>query len=308
MVNFKDFFYLHKSDRRILSAFLLVMGLALGGLFLLDGLTEKEAEADATETMNATETADSMAGGDSKKNKKGKNTPPMYFKQEEGRKAERFAFDPNTADSTQLLRLGLRPWQVRNIYKYRAAGGIYQTKEDFAQLYGLTLKEYRELEPYIHISDDYLPAARMVRRKSAERDTLRFPKKIAESEVVDLATADTALLRRVPGIGSYYAHEIVKYRERLGGFAHIDQLDEIEGFPQDAKRFFKIETPAVKKLNLNRLKENELKRHPYLNYYQAHAIVDYRRRNGRLNSLDDLRLLRDFPDEGLHRLAPYVEF
>ena len=30
-----------------------------------------------------------------------------------------FFFDPNTADSTALLRLGLSPWQVRNIYKYR---------------------------------------------------------------------------------------------------------------------------------------------------------------------------------------------
>src|SRR3712207_9469155 len=37
-----------------------------------------------------------------------------------------FDFDPNTADSTQFLALGLRPWQVRNIYKYRAKGGIYQ--------------------------------------------------------------------------------------------------------------------------------------------------------------------------------------
>ena len=30
-------------------------------------------------------------------------------------KPETFPFDPNTADSTQLLRLGLQPWQVRNI-------------------------------------------------------------------------------------------------------------------------------------------------------------------------------------------------
>ena len=27
------------------------------------------------------------------------------------RKVETFCFDPNTADSTQLLRLGLQPWQ-----------------------------------------------------------------------------------------------------------------------------------------------------------------------------------------------------
>ena len=38
-------------------------------------------------------------------------------------KVETFPFDPNTADSTTLLKLGLAPWQVRAIYKYRAKHG-----------------------------------------------------------------------------------------------------------------------------------------------------------------------------------------
>ena len=32
-------------------------------------------------------------------------------------------FDPNTADSITLRQLGLRPWQIRNLLKYRAANG-----------------------------------------------------------------------------------------------------------------------------------------------------------------------------------------
>jgi DNA uptake protein ComE-like DNA-binding protein len=62
------------------------------------------------------------------------------------------------------------------------------------------------------------------------------------------------------------------------------------------------------RLSLNRLSLNELKRHPYINYYQARAIVEYRRLHGSLTSLEDLRLLRDFRPEDLDRLAPYVEF
>lgn len=38
------------------------------------------------------------------------------------RRIESFEFDPNEADSTQLLRLGLAPFQVRSIYRYRAKG------------------------------------------------------------------------------------------------------------------------------------------------------------------------------------------
>jgi DNA uptake protein ComE-like DNA-binding protein len=222
---------------------------------------------------------------------------------------ERFPFDPNTADSTRLLRLGLQPWQVRNIYKYRAHGGIYRTKEDFAKLYGLTVKQYRELEPYIRISRDYLPASTLVAdRTPHDRDTLRFPVKIGEGEHVTLNTADTTQLKKVPGIGSYYAKEIVRYGQRLGGYASVDQLDEIDGFPQESKKYFTTGNTTVQKLNVNKLSLQQLRRHPYINYYQAKAISDYRRLHGNIRSLDDLRLCKDFTDAAISRLQPYVEY
>ena len=225
------------------------------------------------------------------------------------RKVETFAFDPNTADSTQLLRLGLKPWQVRNIYKYRAAGGIYRTKEDFARLYGLTVKDYRRLEPYIRISDDYRPAATLVgERPRYERDTLQRPIKIDSTQHIVLNTADTTQLKRVPGIGSYYAKEIVRHGKWLGGYVSIDQLDEIEGFPQDAKKYLTIENASPQRLNINKLTLQQLRRHPYINYYQAKAIVDYRRLHGDIRSLQDLRFSRDFTDAAIRRLEPYVEY
>jgi DNA uptake protein ComE-like DNA-binding protein len=125
---------------------------------------------------------------------------------------------------------------------------------------------------------------------------------------IDLSQADTAQLKRVPGIGSHFARAIVHYRQRLGGYVSIDQLSEIDGFPAEAKSYFTIGHDSVVRLNLNHLSVNELRRHPYLNYYQARTIVDYRRQHGPLKSLDDLRLLRDFPAETLQRLQPYVEF
>lgn len=223
-------------------------------------------------------------------------------------KAELFAFDPNTADSTALLRLGLQPWQVRNIYKYRARGGVYRRKEDFARLYGLTVGQYRRLEPYIRISADFLPAATLVADGPARRDSLRYPVKLKEGERIALNAADTAQLMRVPGIGRYFARAIVRYGERLGGYVSTDQLDEIEGFPPDAKAFFTIGDTHTRKLNLNKLSLAALRRHPYISFYQAKAIIDYRRQHGRLHSLSDLKLHKDFTPEAIGRLAPYVEF
>ena len=221
------------------------------------------------------------------------------------------AFDPNTADSTLLLSLGLQPWQVRSIYRYRAKGGIYRQPSDFARLYGLTVKQYKELLPYIHISDEYKPAAEVYGRTDAVksgRDTLRYPVKLRPGQYVTLDDADTASLRKVPGIGRYYASRIVRYRNDLGGYVSVAQLSEIEGIPEAALSYFRVTGGAVRKLNLNRLTLNELKHHPYINFYQARRIIDYRRLKGPLHSIDDLRLLKDFSQRDIERLRPYVEF
>ena len=226
----------------------------------------------------------------------------------EERRRELFFFDPNTADSTELLRLGLQPWQVRNIYKYRARGGVYRRPDDFARLYGLTVGEFRRLRPYIRISADFRPAATLVADSLPRRDTLRFPVKLKPGETIVLNTADTAELRRVPGIGAYYARAIVRYGERLGGYVSTEQLDEIDGLPGGVKAYFTVCDPSPRRINLNRLPMSGLRRHPYISFYQAKAIIDYRRQHGPLRSLADLRLCRDFTPEGIRRLEPYVEF
>ena len=165
---------------------------------------------------------------------------------------EVFPFDPNTADSAQLARLGLQHWQIRNIYRYRAKGGVYRKKEDFARLYGLTVKDYRRLEPYIRISSDYQPAATLVAHKAHEPQKPNethephepYPQKIDSTEHIVLNTADTTELKRVPGIGSYYAKEIVRYGRWLGGYVSVEQLDEIDQFPTSAKKYFVVTNPS----------------------------------------------------------------
>ena len=62
------------------------------------------------------------------------------------------------------------------------------------------------------------------------------------------------------------------------------------------------------KLNVNRLTLSQLRRHPYIGFYQAKTIIDHRRLHGPLRSLDDLRLYKDFPPETIERLRHYIEF
>ena len=289
----REFFYLQKSDRKVILALLTVIVIALGIILFTGSLSTSSISGTSRDSSHV----------------RNVSNPSLPTRQ-----VERFFFDPNTADSAQLRRLGLQTWQIRNIYKYRAAGGIYREKTDFARLYGLTVKEYRELEPYIRISSDYLPAATLVKESAsatAKHDTTfvhHYPQKIAETAHVVLNTADTTELMTVPGIGPYFARKIVQYGQRLGGYVNVDQLDEIENFPAESKRFLVVEGATPQKLNVNKLTLNELKRHPYINFYQAKDITDYRRLHGPIKSLQDLRLLKDFPQAAIERLLPYVTY
>ena len=83
---------------------------------------------------------------------------------------ESFPFDPNEADSTQLLRLGLTPAQVRSIYRHRAKGYVYSTPEDFARTPFMTKGQWNRLKPLIRIGDQY----RLLNaNENFSKDTLR---------------------------------------------------------------------------------------------------------------------------------------
>lgn len=68
---------------------------------------------------------------------------------------ESFLFDPNEADTSQLLRLGLTPVQVRSICRHRARGYSYSSKEDFSRVPFLTKGQWAHLEPLIRIGEQY---------------------------------------------------------------------------------------------------------------------------------------------------------
>ena len=259
----------------------------------------------------------------------------QYYAQKQDVVGEIFYFDPNTADSTQLLRLGLRPWQVRNIYKYRAKGGRYRQKEDFAMLYGLTLEQYRRLEPYIRIKPEAMArdyfngngngndtrASSLRYGAFSSYDTAQAPtirptgydnkknpvKKLTQGECVDINTADTAELKRIPGIGSYFARRIVELRQRRQAFVSPDELLSIRNFPETALTYMTA-SQNFAKIHINQSSLQQLKAHPLINYTQATDILRYRRLNGNIRSVNDISNLPSFTPEQLARLKPFLLF
>lgn len=134
-----------------------------------------------------------------------------------------------------------------------------------------------------------------------------YPVKFQTDTLINLNTADTLTLQRIPGIGRGFSHMIVRRRELLGGFVSVAQLLELNHFPESALAWFTLDSlPAPRRLDINHADFSTLLRHPYLNYAQVQAICRYRERIGYITSLDDLSNDTAFTTADLRRLAPYV--
>lgn len=220
-------------------------------------------------------------------------------------------FDPNTVDSVTLLHLGFKPWQAKNMLKYRAKGGKYRQKEDMKKLYGMTDSMYIALEPYICIQQDSIAV------DSAQVDTIHLdslPKwrSIKKDTILNLRTADTTELKLIRGIGSYRAKMIVRYREQLGGYARVEQILEARGMDKvvadSILPHFYIDSVVLNKMPVNKIRPEVLHRHPYLSFEQAKAIYEYRRRHIRIKSAEELKKIKGLSPSDIEKISIYLDF
>ena len=218
-------------------------------------------------------------------------------------------FDPNTADSSTLVHLGFKPWQAKNMIKYRAAGGKYRKPEDLKKLYGMTDSMFQALTPYIYIAREEVDSVAV---DSLRKDSLPRWKEENKDTILNLRTADTVELKMIHGIGSYRARQIVRYREQLGGFVSVEQVLEAKGMENvDADSLlahFWIDSVKIEAMNVNSVGVQRLSRHPYLRFEQAQAIYELRRKKIRLDSIQQLQQIECISAETLEKIAPYLNF
>ena len=303
----KDFFYYSKSERRAVFFLLTLIVLLLATIIIY---SKRDMTSSALEAENAAEVDSFLA--DVYRLKKHPAQPEKDYEGGRSKSRTLFEFNPNSADSIELSRLGLPPYVIKNVLKYRAKGGRFKTPASFARIYGLSPELFAELEPYIRI-----PEQPSVNRKSfvpRTSDTLHkkvrklLIEKYAEGTKVDANVADTVKLKKVPGIGSVIARNIVNYRQRLGGYYDLNQLLEVRFFTPELLEWFVLGDTPVRKMRINQESLERLRAHPYLNFYQAKVIVEHRKKRGGIKSLSQLSLYEEFTGKDLERLSAYISF
>jgi len=309
----KDFFYFSKIHRNgivvliILTVLVVLFNFALPLFFPKSDASPDIVFVDEIEQFKQSLLSrDSLRRAEQERLQAERRAQFTFSNQRENRQEySLFPFDPNEADSATFVKLGIRPNTARSIVRYRNSGGVFRQPTDFQRIYGISEAKFEELKPYIVIRQA------QETEKIAENEIIREEISV-EQFIVELNSADTTELMQIRGIGRFYAREIVRYRNELGGFASVEQLLEVrnmraENFEQIAP-FFVVDNTKIEKIKVNTASVERMRRHPYLNFYQARAIFELRRASGKLNNISELARLSEFSEADRQKIEPYLCF
>ncbi len=142
-------------------------------------------------------------------------------------------------------------------------------------------------------------------KKSAKRPMYEIIK-------ININRCDSTDITVVPMFGSKRAAKLVEYRDRLGGFYSLEQLQEVyilQSIPMDLlKKHFVLNPNDVRKLNVNTATYSEMVKHPYFDAYLTKTILNYRNKNGNIASFEELQQITHAYPELMAKLRHYVTF
>ena len=219
-------------------------------------------------------------------------------KTEKIKKDSLFSFNPNELNDDGWLALGLSQGKLKVLRNYQKSGGYFKQKQDLKRCYAFGDEFYNTIKEYVIIPKPTPPEP-------------KSQKPITKNQIIELNQADSLELISIKGIGPFYAKQIIKYRNELGGFYSYSQFSEIWGLENLEFENFKqqtiIDTLHISKININTATIKTLRNHPYLNYKQAKMIVNYRQQHGNYQQLKDICKIKPISLELFRKIAPYFQ-
>ena len=250
--------------------------------------------------------------------KSNRNNYKQEKEEQPTRIAEQFAFNPNTTSKADFERLGLSSKTAQSIINYRNKGGKFYKTEDFKKIYTLKEVDYERLKSYIDIPKKEKPSKNIASAETEDDGVMGFastPKtdyiKKSTTAEIEINTAKVEDFQQLKGIGEGYAKRIIKYRNQLGGFVNVNQIQEVYGIPKETFELIKpqlIQTSkTIQKININTAVYKILVTHPYIDSKRANAIIKYRKQHGNFKSVEDLKKIYAISAKVLEQIKPYLD-
>lgn len=129
---------------------------------------------------------------------------------------------------------------------------------------------------------------------------------------VDINKGDSIDFVRLPGIGPVLSARIIKYRHLLGGFARVEQLEEVYGLSAETYEMIKgrvyADSVQISRININSATYKEIIHLPYFEKYEVSAILKYRELKGRINGIGELIENKLLTSEKARKVGAYLKY
>ncbi len=207
------------------------------------------------------------------------------------RKFRKISFNPNALDAEGFYALGcFTARQAEALVEYRQRVGGFASLLQFRDCYLIGEALFAEMRDYIALSP--LP---------------EMPKAL-----IDINTADSLALISLRGIGPTTAHDIISYRQRLGGFHSKEQLFDLAVVQQQNYELFEQEiwcdSCKIRKIDINFVAPKELAEHPYMTPPRVRKIIKHRQLKGGWSTTEEFMTDKIVSEEEAARILPYLKF
>ncbi len=209
-------------------------------------------------------------------------------------------FNPNNYSAQEWMALGLSEKQANVILKFTKRK--LRSNEDLKKIFVID----EELFDLIKDSTYY----DAVEEHKAFDDKKEYSKE-KEIKRIDINTADEEELQKVPGIGPFFAKNIVKKRNELGGYVKKEQLLEVWKVDGDKylswEPYLSLSKTGIKYLDINKATAEEFAAHAYITWNLANSLVKLRTQKGGYKKIEDLKQSVLMTDELFEKLKPYLK-
>jgi len=221
-----------------------------------------------------------------------------YYSKKKKYKAPDSKFNPNTYKLSDWINLGLSEKQSVVILKFTSRG-IYN-EEDLKRIFVIPDILFELIRDSVVYPERF--------QNSPNQES--FKKQAKQITLINLNTADTTEFMKIYGVGAFYAKQIIRYREKLGGYLTKEQLFEVWKMTPEAYDKIKdhvfISEKDVKRININSVTIEELKVHPYLKWNQANSIIKMRMQRNGFKNIEELKESVLIDSETYEKLFPYL--